>query len=1301
MSSSSSSSSGLPKNPEWFGIPSNSGETHVEFYVFDAVTFSNNVVLFGKTKHGQSMCIRIEDTWDQWYFISNHSISTKEDEPPVLNDTTFSPEKKSQFEMEVKQFLFTLGSKIDGKIKDFQIVKYLYPSMFHATVKPVIHSESEKKFSNKQVVECYETVKATISNPQAYSWRKDLYIQEGGKYKNLVACRVFIEKFNMFSYHNRTQFHQFLKDFRLFKQLKKHPSAASASTTTTTTPDTSSSTENGLQFRPLSKSQNVSLFEQIKTHKEKGMMFDILPASDCLLNQFRLEKQVKGFCKISIPYTLLNCVPLKSKRLSSCKYECSISYEQFQPFQFIPSTDVPFPLKAFSLQTNCQFEVEQSVDQWGLCYFPFLSFRFFEHAFQEVSPHIPTPPSPPVVSVVSPLARLVSQLLQDPHAYFWTWNTQEESRKAILQKFEHYAKQEPLIKRWLEERRICVFDSQKDMFESFYTLFSAEDPDLLLTFQKGDSHELARLVFAMQKSKVHPNSCVFNRWKDRYYDPSRSNAEQPHFYEFRTDGPQSLYTEWTQHHLTRGRLMMDLFDKQDSFLSPEDLAPLKHKLTLAELGKIHSIRIFEDVYREIPSELFLHCFHHHFEFFAQEVFVNSLIEQEILSRAFKHSNCFWLHFSLAGSTGVLLAESFLSNRSFLNEQFLSFCFHKEGYLLPTAEEVFDSVQHWERASSLWETALGIQFKQGGKSLDSQTGLRSQSYLEMLDVKSSYPSQVIEFGLCFTKFPQFAEAANPLNKIQEKEDLALVLDREIAKKVTESLVYKKMSSEMRKDIVSSSSSGDSLSEEQTHLMKSWGPLPRALYSLVHRRSVLQAKLKDPSLSLESRKMFESLRQSFKLIVNTVCGCFWQPSFRFYNPIFGRLVPLLGRQTLRLLYQRVESKTDKIPIFGVTDSLLFDTKKTDIKEVSAFTTDILQEVPEEDVSQPHKLGINTLYPFIQVELNHIFRANLTLSKSAYVGIVATDPKGKVLQWVHKSLTSDASSTCLFAQRVASYLAHELVLQAPDLVQRIHQCLLDAGVQMVHLSETNHWDAFVCHHQLSSEHLNRQEEQMRNMRFLARQTSLWSSFLCFPQTVSSLVVIDYFQASHFFLNELPNMPASMVSTPVHQYTQKQFLERLNLIANILHLFSVYVNVPQSHCLKGYKHVGLNVHYYWTKEVQRYIRPFLDIYESAREQQKQSSKQKNPASSSAAAATTTTTKPPHNPKIPTLTKVRFHGEDMYVEKKQNVLEIVQIYLNLHVVRKLVESNPLLEKLSLDQICYLAQSIREKHTRKVYQHQH
>ncbi len=214
---------------------------------------------------------------------------------------------------------------------------------------------------------------------------------------------------------------------------------------------------------------------------------------------------------------------------------------------------------------------------------------------------------------------------------------------------------------------------------------------------------------------------------------------------------------------------------------------------------------------------------------------------------------------------------------------------------------------------------------GGLVLEPKKGFYDRIVL-LLDFNSLYPSIIQEYNICFTSVQRAAG----------DDELPPVPDASLSQ----------------------------------------GVLPRILKSLVERRRAVKSLMKAAHGQSPAQLASLNIRQqALKLTANSMYGCLGFSHSRFYAKPLAMLITAKGREILQNTVNLTREVCELDVIYGDTDSIMVNTRTSDIAEARQLGAKI-------------KKAVNERYRLLEIELDGIFQKLLLLKKKKYAALVVEE-------------------------------------------------------------------------------------------------------------------------------------------------------------------------------------------------------------------------------------------------------------------------------------------------------------------------
>ena len=291
---------------------------------------------------------------------------------------------------------------------------------------------------------------------------------------------------------------------------------------------------------------------------------------------------------------------------------------------------------------------------------------------------------------------------------------------------------------------------------------------------------------------------------------------------------------------------------------------------------------------------------------------------------------------LTNIAGNLWSHTMKSNRAERTEYLLLHEFHRLKYLVP------------EKYRGKKEAGSGKAKYSGGLVLDPKKGLYD-TFILLLDFNSLYPSLIQEYNLCFTTVDEWAECHQQQMKGAKDDDaggaenLPPIPDESLEK----------------------------------------GVLPKVIKNLVDRRRQVKRLLKKES-NADVREELDIKQKAFKLTANSMYGCLGFSHSRFYAQPIAAMVTSKGRETLQRTVDIAQSTVGLEVIYGDTDSIMINTRVSDINGLGNVMK----------LGDQVKREVNKLFKTLELEIDGVFRTMLLLKKKKYAAVTAELKNGDIV-------------------------------------------------------------------------------------------------------------------------------------------------------------------------------------------------------------------------------------------------------------------------------------------------------------------
>lgn len=307
---------------------------------------------------------------------------------------------------------------------------------------------------------------------------------------------------------------------------------------------------------------------------------------------------------------------------------------------------------------------------------------------------------------------------------------------------------------------------------------------------------------------------------------------------------------------------------------------------------------------------------------------------------------------LTNIAGNLWIKSLQNSRADRCEMLLLHEFNKHKYLLPDKIIRGEKLEEFINEDKEEVAATGKKKPQyaGGLVLEPKIGLYDTIVL-LLDFNSLYPTIIQEFNICFTTVMRKpSQTFNFLdNKLKNKKDKPSDEDDALQNDTANEL-------ENELDINTSVIKG-----------KDKAILPTILESLVNKRKIVKDLMKKEKDKFKL-SMLEIKQKAIKLSANSLYGYLGYKNSRFYAKSIAALITSTGRSILQETVGMVTTKLNLNVIYGDTDSIMIDTRITDIIKALELGNQV-------------KNNIKDKYRLLEMEIDGVFKTLLLLKKKKY--------------------------------------------------------------------------------------------------------------------------------------------------------------------------------------------------------------------------------------------------------------------------------------------------------------------------------
>ena len=305
-----------------------------------------------------------------------------------------------------------------------------------------------------------------------------------------------------------------------------------------------------------------------------------------------------------------------------------------------------------------------------------------------------------------------------------------------------------------------------------------------------------------------------------------------------------------------------------------------------------------------------------------------------------------LTLQLTTIAGNLWSRTLTGARAERNEFLLLHEFHNQKFICPdkqpysaslpifTIGQADDENNHMDKKTT--SSTRKKPAYSGGLVLEPKKGFYDSIVL-LLDFNSLYPSIIQEYNICFTTVERGENVP-----VQAEE-----VEGDCVPPVPDSSLQQ-------------------------------GILPRILKTLVERRRAVKSMMKkDSRLSLSQMASLNIRQQALKLTANSMYGCLGCSHSRFYAKPLAILITSKGREILQNTVNLTREACQSDVIYGDTDSIMVNTRSTNLQEARAL-------------AQKIKKAVNEKYRLLEIELDGIFQKLLLLKKKKYAALIVEEER-----------------------------------------------------------------------------------------------------------------------------------------------------------------------------------------------------------------------------------------------------------------------------------------------------------------------
>jgi len=215
----------------------------------------------------------------------------------------------------------------------------------------------------------------------------------------------------------------------------------------------------------------------------------------------------------------------------------------------------------------------------------------------------------------------------------------------------------------------------------------------------------------------------------------------------------------------------------------------------------------------------------------------------------------------------------------------------------------------------------------------------------------------------------------------------------------------------------------------------GVVPKVIRTIINRRVQVKQLLKQET-DVGKKQQLDIRQKALKLTANSLYGCLGFSSSRFHAQPIAALVTAKGRQILQRTVDLAENNMGLEVIYGDTDSIMIDTKCTDLKEVNEIGKKVVNEC-------------NKLYRTLELEMDGVFKTMLLLKKKKYAALVVNEAKDGTVTLTKemKGLDLVRRDWCGLSKTTGEIILDRILSGEPKevVVKAIHDCLETLAVRM----------------------------------------------------------------------------------------------------------------------------------------------------------------------------------------------------------------------------------------------------------------
>lgn len=173
-----------------------------------------------------------------------------------------------------------------------------------------------------------------------------------------------------------------------------------------------------------------------------------------------------------------------------------------------------------------------------------------------------------------------------------------------------------------------------------------------------------------------------------------------------------------------------------------------------------------------------------------------------------------------------------------------------------------------------------------------------------------------------------------------------------------------------------------------------------------------------------------QKAFKLTANSMYGCLGFTFSRFYAHPIAAMVTSMGRQTLQRTVDISQSTLGLEVIYGDTDSIMINTRISDITQLATIRK----------LGEQVKKEVNKLYRTLELEIDGIFKNMLLLKKKKYAAITVEQKiDGKIVfQREEKGLDLVRRDWCVQSRDSGRYVLDQILSSEQNKEESIFKIL-----------------------------------------------------------------------------------------------------------------------------------------------------------------------------------------------------------------------------------------------------------------------